>query len=857
MNSSSEQLGLERDSVIQRYQPVAGVHDEMLSADGALRPSWSAIARWFESADPEALRGRSMKTERLLFENFSDPQERRQPWRLDIMPLALGEGEWRRIEAAAQQRARLMEALLNDIYGPQTLFASGVLPPGVVLSDPGFLRPLYGLQTDGRHLTFLALDIARGPAGDWRVLDVHAETPAGHGFVLANRMVVAEVSSDLFAQSRAQRLGPFYQALIDEFARRAGKDDPTIAVLTTGPGDDSYPGHAYLARYMGYLRVEGSDLQINDQRAFLKSVEGLRRIDLLIKAVAGRRADPLELAPDGFDGPVGLLSAVRATPGLVANALGAAVVENRGLSPFLPAIAQSLLGEELLFPDPHRLWLGDADTRRLLEPAIEDYLVHEAHEGLGSPGAAKKGVRPSGLDAQERARLLDTLRLHGAAYVAERPTGFATAPTWRDGVLSPAPFALRVFVAASGDDWMVMPGGVALTIDSDDNDAVALTSSEANSRDVWVIGDDEPSLALSLKRMASQNMTVRREARELQSRAADNLFWLGRYCERADATLRILRQTLTQRSENLAPDSHRRVSNSGLGHLAAKDAQGVAGEAPQGMAAIAALCESPDHAYGLPHVLSRIRGVALQCRDRLSIDSWRILSRLSADRLRPQGEPLRGSGDSADPTPANALDIAEGCDELLQAISAFSGMSHENMTRNRAWLFLDMGRRIERAARLSNFLGALFAAEHEPDDESFALDYALFVADSYLTYRSRYRFAPELPLVLDLLLIDENNPRSVVYQLSRLSSHVERLPRSADDAARAPEQRIALDILTRVRLADIAALSERDAEGRRPAFGQLLGDVSDELARLSQSIARHYFSMTETQPQRLQPNHPG
>ncbi|MEM6669244.1 MAG: circularly permuted type 2 ATP-grasp protein [Pseudomonadota bacterium] len=847
------------------YAPVSGVYDEMMDASGAVRPAWRPLVSRFSNMSEAVLSDRALKTEHLLFENFSDPQEGGPPWRLDVAPLMLGEQEWVRIEAAALQRARLYNALIADAYGPQRLFTNGVVPPDVVLNDPSFLRPLHGVTPPNGHLSMLALDLARDPSGDWRVIDAHAETPAGHGYVLANRMMMAEVSGDLFSSCRAYRIGQFYQAFADSLVARAQSDDPTIALLTSAPGEPAYLGHAYMGRYLGYMRVEGSDLRVADKRLYLKTIDGLKRVDLLLRGVEGRRCDPLELAPDGFQGPAGLVSAVRENADLVANALGASIVENRGLSPFLPGVARELLGEDLLMPDPPRHWLGEPGVRDHVLSKLDDFVIHDAHEGIGRPGEAQAGQRAASMDPDSRAALVENVGLRGGRLVAERPVGFATAPHWGANGLAPAPYALRVFVAALDGGFAVMPGGVALTIDADS--AVAVTSQTALSRDVWVAGPNPPPPAISLKRIVRENAVAPRQSQELQSRAADNLFWLGRYCERAESLLRILRQTLTQTAADLAPISRRRHPLAPLQHLLMKDEA----ETDEQLMLRRRLCDAidelsaaPGRLHGLPNTIDNIKRTALQCRERLSIDSWRILTSLSTRGLASQPPTLRdinganGRGSHgledvlAESAPSNALDIVENCDALLEQLAAFAGMTHENMTRNRGWRFLDMGRRLERAAQLSELLHALFA-DAAPDEEiGDDMTFALYVADSYLTFRSRYRFAPDLKLMLDLLLIDETNPRSVAYQLSRLSEHIGQLPKSAGDAHRAPDQRLALDLLTQVRLADLDQLAAVSEEGRREELAELLGAVFAELPHLSELVSRQYFSLADEQPRRLQ-----
>lgn len=850
------------------YVPLDGVYDEMIAAEGHVRPAFTAVSSWFSHASPEAQASRARQAERLMFDYFSDPQEGGQPWHLDLAPLLFASDEWATLEAAALQRARLYDAMLSDFYGPQTLFASGTLPPDLVLNDPSYLRPLYTGKPRSGHLTFFALDFARGTAGNWRVIDVHTETPAGHGFVLANRMVMAEVAPDLFRFSRALPIGPFYEALSESLYARAPVDNPTIAILTSSPGDAAFVGHTYMARYLGFVQVQGSDLRVLDQNVYLKTIDGLKKIDILLRAVEARGTDPIELSPDAFDGPVGLVQAARHNFDLVVNSLGSAIVENRGMSPFLGGIARALLGEDLLINDTPRRWLGQKAERELVSADLDSYAVYECYEGTGSPGQAKPGKR-SGVCQEERAALEDRIALDGNLLVAERPLGFATTPAWTEEGLKPKPYALRVFVGAMQDGYRVMPGGVALTID--DDNAVALTSREARSRDVWVISPQVPSSSFTLKRMAEVRAGGQRHAVTLQSRVADNLFWLGRYCERADATLRLIRQALTQTAPDLAPSGWHARTTRALQHLLDKDQPAGAlfedFEPDTGTlaAAVAKLCTESDHTYGLPRSIDNIKGTALQCRDRLSTDSWRILTGLSTAGFASPCSIVNAIEadvrDDLDPAEIGSElgslhGVIDTCDHLITQLSAFAGLSHENMTRNRGRQFLDLGRRLERAQQLSELIYGLFVRAVDPEEEQDNLTFALFVADSYITYRSRYRFAPELRNVLDLLMVDETNPRSLAFQLSALNEHVAGLPKSSDDAVRATDHRLSLELLSRVQLSDINELVKVGVNSERSELKTLLSSLIVELPQLSETISRQYFSLADEQPQRLRSQMP-
>ena len=344
-----------------------------------------------------------MRETGIAYDLFSDPASTVQPWRVDLVPLIFSPEEWRELERGLIQRARLFEAMLADLYGPQRLLATGAIPHQLVFSDPSYLRPCQHLQPAGGYIQFFAADLARGPDGRWRVIDTHTETPAGIGYALANRMVHTNVAGDIFGACHAQRLAPFFQQMQTALARRANRPDPSIALLTPGPRHNDFFSHAYLARYLGLLLVEGGDLRVVGDRVSLKTLEGLMPIDLIVRCIAGAVADPLELDSSGFAGPVGLLQAVREQSDLVVNSLGSALAENRGLGSYLPRLANELLREDLVIADGPRSWLGEPAARRHALANLDRMVIRPAHESTARPGRAVPGRDPARTGA-DRAR---------------------------------------------------------------------------------------------------------------------------------------------------------------------------------------------------------------------------------------------------------------------------------------------------------------------------------------------------------------------------------------------------------------------------------------------------------------------
>ncbi len=822
----------------------------MLAADGSVRPHWQAVVSFLEAEGTDGCHSRSERIQRRIVENgltldsFADPDKLEQPWHLDLIPLVFQSDEWHFIEQAMTQRMRLFEALLEDVYGAQSTLDDGLLPPSMLFNDPAFLRPLHDVDINAApRLMFMSVDLARSPKGQWRVLDTHAETTAGHGYALANRVVLAEASARLFRACNARRISSFHQSVAEELARRTGLDAPTIAILGPNPDHETYLSHAYVARYLGYLLLEGSDLRVVDNKVFHKTLAGLQPIDLLVRAVAASESDPLELDPNGFDGPAGLVQAVRSNPSVISNALGTAIVENRGIGPYLNGLSQRLLGEAPLLSDAPRLWLGEIAAREKFFSNTDAYILRPAFEATARPGHANPGFDLAALDADARQALLEDVEINGARYVAETPIGFATAPSWSPDGLRAKPYAIRVFIAATKDGPVVMPGGLALTISS--GVAVGLSASEADSRDVWISSAEPQGPHYSRWRISEEESQVQRLGSRLPSRVADNLYWLGRYVERADWTMRVMRNALSRSDEDLRPIRRDDAAENAIHSIISKgrtpttDDDGQLEE--QSLEdQVESLFTAVGNPYGLLTTFQNIRRVARQSRDRLSLDAWRVLSALRIHK--PDG-----AAKAADP----AVELVERLDRQIADLAAFNGLMHENMTRNFGWRFTDIGRRIERAFQMAEFLRLLLHASPDEVEETDRLAFLLETSDSFMTYRARYRFAPTFPLVLDLLLVDETNPRGIAFQLVELLEHISNLPMASRDAVRTPEQRLALDLLTQVRLADIDAMRVVDKHGERTALKNALDQLIAGLPKLSDIVSRRYFSLTEEQPQRV------
>ena len=606
-------------------------------------------------------------------------------------------------------------------------------------------------------------------------------------------------------------------------------------LLTPGPLNETYFEHAFLARYLGYPLVEGADLTVRDNRVYLKTVGGLRPVDVILRRVDTEWCDPLELRSDSALGVAGLVEAARAGNVVVANALGSGLLECTALMGFLPSICRHLLNEELILPHVATWWCGQQDAKSYVLENLDQLVVGPTFETSTLISSTPGQVYGGDLDDDAKRALIARIQERGYDYVGQEAVTLSTTPAWENGRLAARPMALRMFATAFDDDYIVMPGGLTRISAGMSTRAVTMQRG-SGSKDTWVLSN-QPVDSFSLLSHNDGDVVLRRAGDDLPSRAADNLFWLGRYAERTENAMRLLRSLLARLAEDPVQDGDGNVVMQKLLFMLARpgDIDGLMKKRGRPLSPgqlehrIQAYLFDPEQAGGIPQLVQTVNNVAALTRDRLSLDAWRTLDQLHAEALAQR--------------PRIWLDIGDASavlNDMLRTMSAFAGLGMENTTRTLAWRFMDMGRRLERASATVGLLRGLLSVG---DPERFGyLDRMLELADSFMTYRSRYVSAPRLVPVLDLLLVDESNPRSVAFQLGALDDHVKHLPRLGDTLDRSPEQRLLLSCLASVRLADVTALARVDGRGRRQELDVLMARIISSLTEMSETIGRHYFS---------------
>ena len=808
-------------------KPAPQAYREMVGRDGAPREHWAALMGELEAMGPSERARRLESARRIVREQgitynvYGDPQGMERQWDLDPLPLLLSPADWVEIERGLVQRATLINSVLADCYGPQSLIRSGSLPPALQFAQADFLRPAHGIRpASGVFLNVYAADLARAPDGRWWVLSDRTQIPTGAGYALANRLVTARILPEAFRESRVHRLAGFFRRFQSSLAQLSEQPDaesrePRVVLLTPGPYNETYFEQAYLARYLGYSMVEGQDLTVCDRKVFLKTLSGLERVDVILRRVDDAFCDPLELRNDSILGVPGLLEALRVGNVAIANTLGSGMLQSPAFRSFLPGLCRTVLGEDLHMPSLATWWCGQEQAQQHVFSNFDHLDVRPAFSG--GPALAK-----------DPDQLRKAIAFAPHRWVAQERMRFSEVPCWEKDAIVERPFLLRVFLLGTKDGYLAMPGGLVRTGLGTGPTGISMQEG-GSSKDAWVLSH-EPVDEVSLLQGADSSIELRRVGNNLPSRLADNFFWIGRYTERVDVAARTLRAALLRFSpesggsdlEQLLPLLRTLEAQDQIRAAKADEERSVEELEEDFMEAL----YSATRPASLRSLSARVVRLAMLVRDRTSNDLWRALSQLE-DAL------------AVEMTSWSAGEAIGLLNRVLLLCSAFKGIVRENMTRAQGWRFLDMGLRMERAMALCTLLRETLLS---PDaGHPSLLESVLELSDSTLTYRSRYNLLPNLMAVYDLVLLDDTNPRSLLFQLLQLEKHFERLPRKGSMVLASPEERLLTKMLTSTKLLDPNELGFPGAILAESETARLLDFVLVALPKLSEVLAVTYF----------------
>jgi len=835
--TQSQGAGSDEQSAAFAYRPLEGFNDEVYEDGGEQRGHWQYLLDSLEALGVEALADRQQKASRILRDdgatyNLSAAPGTRLTWGLDPVPLLIESEEWSSIESSLIERSELLDLVLQDIYGPQDLIRHGVIPPELIFSHAGFLRQCHGIRMPSeQQLIFHSVDMLRDADGQMCIIGDRTQAPSGAGYALENRTVMSRVLPSLFRDSHVHRLSMFFQTLRLKLAALCPSDDiPHVVVLTPGAYSETYFEHTLLANYLGYPLVQGADLTVRDGQVWMKTLDGLKRVDVILRRLDDYFCDAVELRSDSQLGVPGLLDVVRSGRVVVANPLGSGVLEHPALLKYLPAIGKHFLGREPQLRSVETFWCGDENDRQYVLDHFDELIIKTTFRR-----SADHSIFGSELSAEEKQDWMRRMAAKPLHFVGQRYHLPSSAPSWSQEGLVSRPLVLRSFSVANAASYTIMPGGLT-RVGTGDNKLIVSSQPDSTSKDTWVLAS-EPEKQVSLNK--DNGLAIGSGADQgmhLPSRVAENLFWMGRYAERAEASLRLLR-TVFMQLNSIEPlsVSARDTLLYAVTQVSTTYPGFIGGTAPITMAIDKELLSIILDENRPGTVASNIQAMLVsseEVKEMLSADTQRVLNDLR-DALADLGGALRLGLTSA---PEEALD------PLVTTLLALAGLSHESMVRGTGWRFLEMGRTLEKSYQMTSLLQSTLVSDQSESDLRTVLESVLLTFEMLVSYRRRYRSGVEITSSLQLLMIDRANPRSLLFQLAALKEHIDNLPDTSHILGLNPQGRCLLEALTVVQLADLNELGVCDeAGGSRVKLEKVLGTVQTLLGRTATLISDKYF----------------
>jgi len=833
-----------RPGWLAAYQPAHGHFDEWTSSKGPVASHWNQFFDQLGAMGEQDYRQREDQMERIIAENgvtynvYSEPENLSRQWKMDAIPLLLDHAEYQQIAKAEAQRLRLLNLFLKDLYGPQKLIRDRKFPAALVFGNPAFLRPVSGLLPENRlFLHTHSSDLARSPDGNWWVLSDRLDAPSGLGYSVENRVISTRVMPDLMRELRVRRLTSYLEAFSEAMKRASPRalENPFVVLLSPGPYNETYFEQSYLARALGFPLVEGADLTVRDDTVYLKTIQGMRRVDVIFRRLDSEWCDPLEFRDDSLLGVPGLINAIRQDQVAVVNAPGVGVLETPALAAFLPNICRTLLGEELLMPSVATWWCGQDIERSYVLANLDRLVIKPTFPSM----SRERGYFGPTLSAAQKQHLTSAIKTHPERYTAQETVLQATTPYYDNTKLAPRHFMLRTFqVFGAEDQPTLMPGGLCRVAHSSVSSDVSMQTGGV-SKDVWVVGDaNAPKDEAPIYQYLSSQAYLGANQAALSSRMADSLFWAGRYLDRAEGMVRGLLVIINAVQESRNEEDLAAIMQFIRGfapNLIIDNVRAACRPRPSTDELIDEALRQMIFGAGYPdrllNVLRQLNRVMFTVKELMSADLTRMMRDLPVDRLPQNG---RGSV-------IRNVALYDTLKRLLDYMAAFGGIMAENTVRGPDWAFINLGRRIERSIMLASLLGGCLSKRVRR--EEFLLLRLLEFADSAITYRRRYLTRMQVEAVCQLVITDPSNPRSLAFQLTEILEHTKQLPHYDASNIKALD-RLALRLYSDALLLEPAQLAATDAEGRRQGAEAFLRIAFETLLAFSDELSSYYFSVT-------------
>lgn len=826
-------------------RPPTTIPDQVYTPDGQIKPEWDYLLTSLDDLGVTALNARQEKARRILRDDgvtyniYDEKAGTNSRWELDLVPSIIGSEDWATIESGLLERAELFNLMLRDFYGPRTLLKQHALPPEALFGHRGFLRACEGIQVPGEHELILhSADMIQQRDGSMCVLSDRTQAPSGAGYVLENRTVMSRVFPSLFRDSHVHRLASFFQRLRQKLISLSPSENQArVVVLTPGIHNETYFEHSYISNYLGFSLVQSGDLVVRNGFVWMKSLDGLSRVDVILRRIDDAFCDPVELRSNSNLGVPGLLDVVRAGRVVMANPLGSGVLENPILLKYLPAISKSLLGREPRLCSVKTYWCGDDADLKFVRANIKNLIIKPIYRGSGL-----QSVWGGDLNETACSELLAKICHKPYQFVAQERLEKSHIPSLTNGTLEPRPAILRTFSVATDNSYTVMPGGLTRVGLGVGKQLISLQSG-CPSKDTWVTATEPERISDDHASDAAQN---EQEASllSLPSRVVENLFWMGRYAERAEASVRILRtvfmlindeQAISKESQRVLLRSITEITGTQPGFVNASDEQLANPEQE-----LLLIIKDGSRPGSIKSTLNSLLYSADESKELLSSDTIQVIN------------DIRDALDNLDTSLSGGLSSApeEVLDPFVTPLMALSGLMQESMVRGTGWHFMDMGRRVERAAQIMKTITTLTTPMADKTDNKTVLHAVLRSMEVLVTYRRYSRARAGIELGLELVMLDSSNPRSLIFQFEQLQNHFSALRTGESNLRELEEEdRVLLEAITSLKLSRIAHLVESH-EGSRTKLASTLSQLNKLLSDFSNVVSDKYFEH-RVDPQQL------
>lgn len=813
--------------------------DEMFDKEHNVKEHWKDLAQNLEKAGLDKLEQKQTEIDWRLEDNgvtfnvYNDPEGNNRRWNLDPIPFIINETEWEEITLGLKQRAKLLNLIFKDLYTEQKLLKEGIIPPEIVYAHKSFVTEVFNFENkDYYNMKFYAADISRGPDGKFWVVSDKTQSPSGLGYTIENRLTMNSVLADLYPDIKFRKISNFIEGYKKVLLSTASKkaENPLLVLMTPGPLNETYFEHCYLSSYLNLTLVQGEDLLTKNNHLWLKTIGGLKKVDAMLRRVDSTFCDPLELRSDSHLGVAGLVNTLRNDNLTMVNPIGIGILENAGLNPFMENICKYFLNEELILPQIATWWCGQKKELDFVIKNLENLIVKRIDKTR-----ITQVYFGNKLNEEEKKELIKKMKKSPSYYVGQEKIDFSTVPSFTNNKIEPRNALIRAFSYQKGDSYEVMPSGL-VRVSKQKDSLVVSNQSGGTSKDLWILTNKEEKI---LSSKVDQSSFLDNKFENVSTKRAENLFWLGRYLNRAIITTRMLRFNLkailneNRYEDRTLSNKVTDILNNCLTHLT-MTYPGFLDEEKKikALTEINSIIQNGNRVGSLTFTLSMLTNVNANIKNLLPMDAWRVYDKLYK----------RWHSFNRRKIISNRENLGE-LDSLLIYLIAYKQLIEESISFEQGILLYDIGSKIETAMLLISKMRSLLTTKYEKQLEYGVLDSMLNSYESYNAYRAQFKSSPRIDNVVEFLLLNPKYSKSLIFIINELLESLKQLPDHSStfylDNIEEPIFK-AYSMLKLTNAKKLLACKEEDFI--YTDLDQLLSQITDLLSNSSEELTKTYFA---------------